>query len=422
MEEDDEWLLGLKEEEVRNFGLNGEEVARPLSTSPFDRRGGRARENARITAILAAGFRGEKMSQVSTKNLLTVANTSVIDVGATYQMGQKFLAETSGDIFFGTIKRSLSAEDYGAKDIIDIIKKPLNKEARAFMNNSDSFTTINGEYNHMPVLIWVQINKEGNKRNRKKIYNVDAIDVTIEIMAHPDALEKLTTYIEGAFENEKMAQIKWWTQTGHGPSTREIYLPNSSAKILPEFYPDMADPVKYIADYLASDQSILLIAGPPGTGKTTLLRHMILDHKLSAHVVYDENLMQNDTVFQSFLFDMEDEIMIIEDADTILSSREREDNKMMSRFLNVSDGLIKLPNKKLVFTTNLTDFGRIDQALMRPGRCFGVIHTRTLNLTEAQAAAKVAGVPVPMDKREYTIAELFNQGKAQKVRGIGFVA
>jgi ATP-dependent 26S proteasome regulatory subunit len=43
----------------------------------------------------------------------------------------------------------------------------------------------------------------------------------------------------------------------------------------------------------------------------------------------------------------------------------------MSRFLNISDGLIKLPNKKLVFTTNVTNFENIDSALLRPGRCFG---------------------------------------------------
>jgi ATP-dependent 26S proteasome regulatory subunit len=92
----------------------------------------------------------------------------------------------------------------------------------------------------------------------------------------------------------------------------------------------------------------------------------------------------------------------------------------MSRFLNVADGLIKLPNKKLVFTTNLTDFARVDSALLRPGRCFGVMKTRELNLVEAQAAAKAAKLPIPIEKREYTIAELFNQGQGSKVRKIGF--
>jgi len=113
--------------------------------------------------------------------------------------------------------------------------------------------------------------------------------------------------------------------------------------------------------------------------------------------------------------------MIIEDADTILSSREDDGNKLMSRFLNVSDGLIKLPNKKLVFTTNISDFTKVDPALLRPGRCFGVLHTRLLNLNEAQAAARVANLPIPTEKKEYSLAELFNQGQGGQVRRIGFV-
>jgi len=48
------------------------------------------------------------------------------------------------------------------------------------------------------------------------------------------------------------------------------------------------------------------------------------------------------------------------------------------------------------------------------------MHTRPLNLTEAQAAAKVAGLPVPTEKREYTLAELFNQNKTRRIRTMGF--
>jgi len=246
--------------------------------------------------------------------------------------------------------------------------------------------------------------------------------MSLDIIGDPEAIEAIKKHIDISFEKEKLAEIKWWTAGHHGDNSRAIYLPKNETKIFPEFYPDLGDPSKYISDYINADESVLLIAGPPGTGKTTLLRHMIVDHKLSAHVVYDEFLMQKDGIFQSFLFEEHGDIMIIEDADTILNSRERESNKLMSRFLNVSDGLIKLPNKKLVFTTKLVDFSKVDQALLRPGRCFGVVHTRPLNLAEAQTAAEVADLPIPFEKREYTIAELFNQGKNIPVRTLGFGA
>jgi hypothetical protein len=36
-------------------------------------------------------------------------------------------------------------------------------------------------------------------------------------------------------------------------------------------------------------------------------------------VIYDETIMEKDSVFQSFLFDKSGDIMIIEDADKILT-------------------------------------------------------------------------------------------------------
>lgn len=245
---------------------------------------------------------------------------------------------------------------------------------------------------------------------------------SVTITGHRDSIATIFQHLDEVYGHEQFAKLKWWYVGGHGVTHTNIFLPPVTTKLLPEFYPDIeGGPAKFMRDYLNADESILLMAGPPGTGKTTLLRHMIVENNLSANVVYDEALMKSDQVFQSFLMGGDSDMMVIEDADTILSSRESDGNKLMSRFLNVSDGLIKLPNKKLVFTTNLTDFARVDPALMRPGRCFAVLHTRALNLTEAQAASRVGGFPTPTERKEYTIADLFNQGKRQTgIRQIGF--
>ncbi len=354
--------------------------------------------------------------------LLDMPHSTVNDVGGSTQISQRFIAENDGDFYYDKVLLAVSEKHFTRRQIVEKIKEPLSN-SRAVMPYGEDNVLISGDYKHSPVLIWVNFSISGSGRSRRRNINIsDVHDINIEITASPDAVEALKKFISGSFKEEKHAQIKWWTRGQHGPETREFFLPKNETKILSEFYPDLGDPDKYIADYIASNESVILLAGPPGTGKTTLLRHMITDHRMCAHVIYDEALMQNDNVFQNFLFDDTSEVMIIEDADTILSAREQDGNKLMSRFLNVSDGLIKLPNKKLVFTTNIGDFGKVDHALLRPGRCFGVMHTRGLNLAEAQAAANVAGLPIPVEKREYTIAELFNQGKKAQVRTIGFGA
>lgn len=248
-------------------------------------------------------------------------------------------------------------------------------------------------------------------------------NVSISVTGPREVIEPLFRLLDREIEIQRYATLRWWyrSETG-GAESHFIHMPPVSTMLRPEFYPDLGDPQIFIKDYLASNSSVLLMAGNPGTGKTTLLRHMISDQKLTAHVIYDESLMSNDQIFQKFLFDNDSHLLIIEDADTILSPRDMEKNKLMARFLNVSDGLIKLPNKKIVFTTNLNDFSKVDHALLRPGRCYAVVHTRPLNLDEAKAAAKAAGIPIPVERGEYTIADLFNKNTINpNVRRIGFV-
>jgi len=348
-----------------------------------------------------------------TKNMFDMQHMTACDTSLNWQLAQRFMADTSGDILAESVTLAISKKTQFL-DIVALIKGDLS-EARAvsLMENREGHRemVIYGNNGACPVLMFLTVEEHA-------VVN----EIKLTIMSNPDATLELRLKFFADFEQEKMGIIKWWFTGRSGVDSRDIYLPTLKTTIHPEFYPDMDNPAKYMADYMASDASIMLVAGPAGTGKTTLLRHLISDYKLIAHVIYDEVLMQKDSIFQDFLFDDHGDIMIIEDADTILGDREKEGNKLMSRFLNVSDGLIKLPNKKVVFTTNLSDFGKVDSALIRPGRCFGVLETRNLDLSEAQAAAKVAGLPIPIEKRSYTIAELFNRNNQPRVRNIGFGA
>lgn len=177
----------------------------------------------------------------------------------------------------------------------------------------------------------------------------------------------------------------------------------------------------YIREYLDSDANVLILIGPPGTGKTTFIKNMIHLAKANAKVAYDSRILEGDDFFAGFIDD-DSRFLIMEDADTFLDSR-HDGNSIMHKFLNVSDGLISAADKKLVFSTNLPNTHSIDEALLREGRCFDVLEFRPLTRAEAQAVRDEIGSDLAIpDKDHITLAELFSsQPSTKKKRQVGFI-
>jgi ATPase family associated with various cellular activities (AAA) len=378
----------------------------------------------------------KKETQPMKQNIWAKDHSAVQDTSAQCAPISKFMENMPGETL--TIRLRFTI-DSSMLAIADDITKLLDNKGLASVIKSDEFEWVGVESEECVVIVsfdrrsgyaydeygGYDANEEGDPdlfKSRLGVY-------IITMAGDRRILTYLYSKLHEKYREERYARVKWWYKSDRGSASYQTtYLDKPKAVVRPEFYPDLkvgnkhVDPETYIKAYLNSDASVLLVAGDAGTGKTTLLRQMIYAHNLTASVVYDEELMEKDNVFQSFLFNKEDDMLIIEDADAILSPRDSDKNTLMSRFLNVSDGLIKLPNKKLVFTTNLTDFGRIDAALLRPGRCFDLLKTRALTYDEAVRAANAAGLPVPLDQKSYTVAELFNQGSNQRaVRRAGFV-
>ncbi|HLI21245.1 MAG TPA: AAA family ATPase [Stellaceae bacterium] len=238
-----------------------------------------------------------------------------------------------------------------------------------------------------------------------------------------EKVKALRNALQEKIGKKHLATVTWYFMFGDETRQSSVIL-DPSPPVYDAFYPWIEGGLKpYFDAFMKSASSLLFLSGPPGTGKTSLIRWLLHEYSLNAAVTYEEKLLSSDSTFVDFLTGDSQNVFVIEDADTILGSRSREGNKMIARFLNVSDGLIKFPNKKVIFTTNLDDFKKVDEALLRPGRCFGMIKCRALTYDEAAAATAVAGLKLPARKGEYTIAELFNPGveaRAHEQPRIGF--
>ena len=99
---------------------------------------------------------------------------------------------------------------------------------------------------------------------------------------------------------------------------------------------------------------------------------------------------------------------VVEDADHVLKPR-ADGNEHLHRFLTIADGVVRSQGRKIIFSTNLPNVGDLDEALIRPGRCFARIHVRTLTAPEAQALAEEIGSPAfaVEEGRRHSLAEIY---------------
>lgn len=236
-------------------------------------------------------------------------------------------------------------------------------------------------------------------------YYISSNTVTVDISGDKAFVHCIKEDIESNFDLVE-SYIKWIYSQNFDSITTAL-----NTEMLPKdsMYPFLKNEslTDYYDRYLNSTSNVLLLIGKPGTGKTTFLRGLIQYAKTSATVTYDPEILNKDSIFADFIDDDECNIMVLEDADTLLMAR-KEGNSLMQRFLNVGDGLVTSAGKKLIFSTNLESTTDIDPALLRPGRLFDIVQFELLTKEQAQKVAEDFNIEINHDSEFYSIAEIFH--------------
>lgn len=235
-------------------------------------------------------------------------------------------------------------------------------------------------------------------------------NLKVYFCAQEDVFRNVEDKIFKNFTMEKSVELSWCYLSRGDIHQQTIKLEEKNQPLI-EMYPSLLQKGISLTDYYEafanSDAKILLLMGQRGTGKTSFLRGMLHHNKWNPIISYDEALLSNDQMLIKFLLS-DSNCFIIEDADTFIYKREQ-GNSVIHKFLNLGDGLITKSDKKLILTTNIISTDDIDSALIRPGRCFDVLHFDTLTPEQAKTLINTKGMNIPQPDKNVSIAELFNQ-------------
>lgn len=172
---------------------------------------------------------------------------------------------------------------------------------------------------------------------------------------------------------------------------------------------------QFVADMRHHNHSLSVFEGPPGTGKTSYLRHLMGvlrdTHRFYFVPTAAMSVLSNPDFISFWAAQRRRHseqrfVVILEDSDAALLTRGADNREQVSAILNLSDGMLADFLRLQIICTINCRAADIDPALLRPGRLLSHRIFHRLNPTEAAPLAQHLGRTLSPD-RDYSLAELY---------------
>lgn len=332
---------------------------------------------------------------------------------------------TSGKDLKQTKKFIKKLEEEGFKLYLssDYQKRLSGVELDEFLQNSYEIEIIDGEEYHIFDCEDIEV-IEGeyiyhNREKRLVIYFSFGVNYSnITILYDAELKEEAEKYKEIAYGigypevQEEVNKINLVSFSNAGYQLAKYDAPKIELAIETNYNDDFLEIHEKIINKLREKSPALyLFHGDPGTGKTSYLLYLmsLIGNKEIIYLSPDKVAYFSDTAFVDFLSSKaKDAVIIIEDAESILQSREEFMNAGVTSLLNLTDGIVgKLLNTQVICTFNC-DYSKIDKALVREGRLFQNYQFGLLKKEKAQILSDKLGFDSKIEK-DMTLAEIYNQ-------------
>lgn len=164
-------------------------------------------------------------------------------------------------------------------------------------------------------------------------------------------------------------------------------------------------------------KGLVLLHGEPGVGKTYYLRYLLQRlSKTKKKVLWFPPTMVEavtDPTFFNFIMNWtmdngKNSVLLIEDAEPLLLSRENSRNMGITNLLNLTDGILNDILSIQIIATFNTKLEDLDKALLRPERLIARKEFKKLSIDSAKKLSELIGIDPETVTKEMSLAEIYS--------------